>query len=135
MNVWRIKGCTKCGGDLFVQDDEWGCIQCGRYYYPKADLRLALPRLTAAASGGGNESRRKRRRAGGIAGRNINSVVQSQLASTQRWREQNQQVIACLDAGRTVAETVGELGRDPRQVRSVAERLREIRVLTPERTW
>ena len=135
MNVWRFKSCSKCGGDLFLQDGEWGCIQCGRYYYPKADLPLAYPRLAAAASGGGNENKGKRRRAGGIAGRNINSVVRSQLASTQRWRERNQQVIACLDAGRTVAETVGELGWDPRQVRSVAERLWEIRVLTPERTW
>ena len=124
MNVWKFKSCSKCGGDLFAQDGEWGCIQCGRYYYPKADLPLEYPQLTAAVSGEGDDNRRKRRRAGGIAGRNINAVVRSQVASTQKWRERNQQVIACLNAGQSVAETVGALGRDPRQVRSVAERLR-----------
>ena len=134
MNVWRFKSCSKCGGDLFFEDDEWGCIQCGRYYYPKADLPLAYPQLIAVASGGGNDNRGKRRRTGGIAGRNINAVVGSQLASTRRWRERNQQVIASLDAGRTVSETAGVLGRFRRQVRSVAERLQEIKVLTPERT-
>ena len=118
MNVWRFKSCTKCGGDLFAQDSEWGCIQCGSYYYPNADLPLAYPILTSLASSGGNGRRAKRRHTGGIAGRNINSVVQSQLARTQRWQEQNQQVIAHLDAGRTVAETAGVMGRDPRQVSS-----------------
>ena len=133
MNAWRLKGCRKCGGDLCHEDGAWGCIQCGRYYYPKVDLPIDYPLM--AAVGGGNDNKGKRRRTGGIAGRNINAVVRSQLASTQRWREQNQQVITQLDAGRTVAETAGVLGRDPRQVRNVAKRLREIRVLTPERTW
>ena len=134
MNVWRFKSCIKCGGDLFVQDGDWGCIQCGRYYYPIADTPLAYPQLTVAASDGGNDSRGKRRRTGGLAGRNINAVVRSQLASTERWQVQNQQVITHLDAGRSVAETAGVLGRDPRQVRNVAERLREIRTLTLEQT-
>lgn len=134
MNIWRFKSCIKCGGDLFLQDGEWGCIQCGRYYYPNADVPLAYPQLTVAASDGGNDNRVKRRRSGGLAGRNINAVVRSQLASTQRWREQNQQVITHLDAGRTVAEIAGALGRDPRHVKNVARRLREISVLTPELT-
>ena len=135
MNSWRFKSCIKCGGDLFVQDGDWGCIQCGRYYYPIADMPLAYSQLTVAASDGGNNKRGKRRRTGGLAGRNINAVIRSQLASTQRWREQNQQVITHLDAGRTVAETAGVLGQDPRQVRNVAKRLREARLLTPEPTW
>ena len=134
MNAWRLQGCSKCGGDLFHEDDAWGCIQCGRYYYPKVDLPIDYPLMAPVASGGGNDNRGKRRRTGGLAGRNINAVVGSQLASTRRWRERNQQVIASLDAGRTVAETAGVLGRDLRQVRSVAERLRETKVLTPERT-
>ena len=128
MNDWRLKSCTKCGGDLFAGNGEWGCIQCGRYFYPQVDAPLAYPQLTAAASGRGNDHKGKRRRVGGIAGRNINALVRSQLASTQRWRERNQQVIASLDAGQTVGETVEVLCRDPRQVRCVAELLRETRV-------
>ena len=105
MNVWRLKGCNRCGGDLFAQEDEWGCIQCGRYYYPDADMSLAHPRFTVAALDGENDNRGKRRRSGGLPGRNINAVVRSQLASTQRRREQNQQLTSRFDAGRTVAET------------------------------
>jgi len=41
MNIWRLKGCTQCGGDLFAGDGEWGCIQC--YYFPKADAPIAFP--------------------------------------------------------------------------------------------
>ena len=129
MNIWRFKGCGKCGGDLFATDGEWGCIQCGQYYYPKADMPLDYPQLTVTASVGGNDNRRKRRRTGGLAGRNINSVIQSQLASTQKWRDRNQQIITHLESGRTLTETAGVLGQNLRQVRMVADRLREIKVL------
>jgi len=132
MTVWRLKSCGKCGGDLLAAVGEWGCIQCGQYYYPEAAPSLENPELSASASVEGNDDRRKRRRTGGIAGRNINSVVRSQLASTQKWRDQNQQVITHLESGQTVAETAGVAGRKPRQVRMVAERLRDTRVLTPE---
>ena len=131
MTVWRFKSCGKCGGDLFATDSEWGCIQCGQYYYPKAGLPLDYPQLTVTASVGGKDNRRKRRRTGGLAGRNINSVIQSQLASTQKWRDRNQQIITHLESGRTLTETAGVLGQNLRQVRMVADRLREIKVLTP----
>ena len=84
MNIWRFKGCSRCGGDLIFQDGEWGCMQCGRYYYPKADLPLAYPLLPAATSVGGKHSRGERKRAGRLAGRIINAVVQGQLASTTK---------------------------------------------------
>ena len=32
MMFW-LKGCVRCGGDLFVQYEDWQCFQCGRYYY------------------------------------------------------------------------------------------------------
>ena len=132
MNVWRLKDCNKCGGDLFHQDGEWGCLQCGRYYYPKAEPSVAYPQLDAVAVGGGNDTRRTRRRSGGLAGRNINAMIDSQLARTRRWQDQNKQSIASLDAGRTVAETARALGEDPRRMRSVAERLREMKTLELE---
>ena len=31
--MWRLKGCQKCGGDVFIERDEYGwyqeCLQCG----------------------------------------------------------------------------------------------------------
>ena len=94
---------------------------------------MAYTRLDAVAVGGGNDTRRTRRRSGGLAGRNINAMIDSQLARTRRWREQNKQVIASLNAGRTVAETARSLGEDPRRMRSVAERLGEIKTLELDR--
>ena len=33
MPLYRLKACTKCEGDLVLDDDEWKCSQCGTYYY------------------------------------------------------------------------------------------------------
>jgi hypothetical protein len=30
---FRFKACTKCGGDLAMDDGDWICLQCGTYYY------------------------------------------------------------------------------------------------------
>jgi len=31
--MWRLKGCQRCGGDMFIGQDEYGwyqeCLQCG----------------------------------------------------------------------------------------------------------
>ena len=31
--MFWLKGCDKCGGDLFMQEDDWQCLQCGTYQY------------------------------------------------------------------------------------------------------
>ena len=35
--MWKLKGCPRCGGDLFVDQDQSGwhamCIQCGHRSY------------------------------------------------------------------------------------------------------
>ena len=33
LNWFWLKACTKCGGDLAVDDGDWICLQCGTYYY------------------------------------------------------------------------------------------------------
>ena len=33
MALFRFKACTKCGGDLALDDGDWLCLQCGKYYY------------------------------------------------------------------------------------------------------
>ena len=33
MAVWKLKGCIRCGGDVFIDRDEYGwyegCLSCG----------------------------------------------------------------------------------------------------------
>ena len=31
--MMRFRSCLKCRGDLILGDNEWRCMQCGRYYY------------------------------------------------------------------------------------------------------
>ena len=33
MNIYRLKACRKCGGDLARDDGDWRCLQCGSYSY------------------------------------------------------------------------------------------------------
>jgi len=33
VNQFRLKACLKCGGDLALDEGDWLCLQCGRYYY------------------------------------------------------------------------------------------------------
>ena len=33
MELYRLKACTKCGGDLAYDEGDWICLQCGTYYY------------------------------------------------------------------------------------------------------
>ena len=33
MNLYRLGVCLKCRGDLYLDDGDWICLQCGTYYY------------------------------------------------------------------------------------------------------
>lgn len=33
MELYRLKACAKCGGDLAYDEGDWICLQCGTYYY------------------------------------------------------------------------------------------------------
>ena len=33
MNNYILKACRNCGGDLAMDNDDWICLQCGRYSY------------------------------------------------------------------------------------------------------
>ena len=33
LTLFRFKACTKCGGDLALDEGDWLCLQCGKYYY------------------------------------------------------------------------------------------------------
>ena len=33
MQLFRLKACPKCRGDLAFDQGDWICLQCGTYYY------------------------------------------------------------------------------------------------------
>jgi hypothetical protein len=43
MNLFRLKACTKCRGDLVLDEGDWLCLQCGTYYYTGLYRPAALP--------------------------------------------------------------------------------------------
>ena len=38
--LMNLASCYKCKGDLVYEGDEWRCLQCGKYYYPKGPQPL-----------------------------------------------------------------------------------------------
>ena len=97
-----------------MDEDDWRCLQCGRYYYTSRPSLLE------------DDTAWQRRPPGGIAGRNINALVQLRNLSNERWRNNNLAVIAHLDEGRTVPEIAAITGTPPRYIREVRARLAEL---------
>jgi len=46
--VVKVKGCKRCGGDLFLERDTYGdyisCIQCGAVYTKRSEWEKKRPR-------------------------------------------------------------------------------------------
>ncbi len=53
VNWFCLKACTKCGGDLAVDDGDWICLQCGTYYYTGLYRRgwVSAPSQSTLSSG------------------------------------------------------------------------------------
>ncbi len=127
--LYRFKGCGKCGGDLLFDCDEWSCCQCGRIYYPQRSptepllgpMKAQHP-LSTGVPPGEAAPYRKRRKA-----RRINAVIAAKTRSDEKWSSTNQQVIGYLNEGKSVRDISEILGRDPRQIRGIRERLYDLR--------
>ena len=54
--MFKLSGCPKCHGDLFVGEDIYGrylsCVQCGRYFAVAEAAHLAEGREAAAPAAG-----------------------------------------------------------------------------------
>ena len=64
--MFRLKGCVSCGGDLGLSYEDWQCLQCGRYYYISVPWNFPRRREgawgnTGKASKQGDESKKRRR--------------------------------------------------------------------------
>lgn len=126
-----LKSCRKCGGDLVLDEDEWRCWQCGRYYYPlppPTDPRPAVDKPVRVLAPAGRAMpvrfRRDRR-----AARDINSVISAKARSENLWWSRNRETIRLLDEGRSVREIAVLLDRGSRQIRIVREQLNDLRTI------
>jgi hypothetical protein len=116
---------------LVLDEDEWRCWQCGRYYYPlppptvlrpvpHEPVRVLVPAGRAAPV---RFSRNKR------AARDINSVISAKVRGENLWWSRNRETIRLLDEGKSVQEIAALLERGPRQIRIVRERLNDLRTI------
>ena len=47
MSRFRFRGCPRCGGDLYLNQGDWQCLQCGRHPRPATTAAAALSSLPA----------------------------------------------------------------------------------------
>ena len=45
MLQFHLKACSKCGGDLALDQGDWYCLQCGKYYYARLYQRFKPPEI------------------------------------------------------------------------------------------
>ena len=150
-----LKNCSKCAGDLVLEDRDWRCVQCGKYYYGdtadplmtirpgqlSADAQAATrngsarldSRPTAlldTAPAAHTEKAAPRGQREGYrprSPRNLNSLVEAKAAGEAKWWERNKQVIDYLEQGLSVGAISLLTARGPRQIRIVRERLADLR--------
>lgn len=108
-------------------------FQCGSVYYPKrseVELQLDGALMERYLPVDDGESSRKplivRRSA-----RHLNPLVTASRFNEDLWWNKNQLVIFHLDQGKKVREIAGIVGKGPRQIRVVRERLRDLRSAEP----
>ncbi|MCH2512381.1 MAG: hypothetical protein COA56_13355 [Dehalococcoidia bacterium] len=129
--LYLFKGCGKCEGDLLMASDEWRCFQCGRVYYPTRtpeEQQLGRVAVQESMPVGADSDRPKVRR----SARHLNPVVAASRFNEEQWWHKNRQVISHLDQGKKMREIAEIVGKGPRQIRVVRERLRDLRSAVPE---
>ena len=125
----KFKGCSKCKGDLVLDEDEWRCWQCGTYYYPNQpvmDLPLEVKESELVFQTADREARPTRVRARRRTMTNINSVIMAKERSENRWWTKNQDIIDRLKQGYSVRDISELVGKGQRQIRGVQERLKDM---------
>ena len=109
-----------------MEENDWKCIQCGRYYYPTSSGISTNPGQPTRTRGGRN----RRLACGGLPGRSINSLVQAKNNSEDKWQEKNKEIIEYLKRGFTSQRIAKLMGCSGRRVRVVRQRLDELLPIT-----
>ena len=47
--MFRLRGCTRCSGDLYKEEDHWRCLQCARNYWLSNPFDFAVLQETVWA--------------------------------------------------------------------------------------
>ena len=150
-----LKSCGKCCGDLVLDEGDWRCMQCARYYHSRTEGRLGewqpiypslgtfgpqeetpagpedhltgFQRPRNSTYSGDSPRRESTKRYRARAARNINSLIQAKSRGDARWWDRNRQLIEYLDRGLSVREISMLTERGERQVRTIRERLADLR--------
>lgn len=151
----QLKSCAGCSGDLVLDEGDWRCVQCGRYYYTGAASTVGEPPIMRSSmeplmspeeessstsepfsaynhspgptdGAAGFQGQRKRAYRPRSA-RSINSVIQAKARAEARWWERNRQIIGYLDQGLPTREISQLTHRGQRQIRTVREKLTDFR--------
>ena len=126
--LYQLKNCRKCRGDLVLDGDEWRCCQCGHYYYPRPGKRPVLERPSdPIILDPDSPVKTPAPTRASRSLRDINAAIAARDRSDKRWWIRNMEIIRWLDEGRSVKEIARAVGRGPRQVRVVREKLYDLR--------
>jgi len=128
--LWRFKSCTRCSGDLVMEEKDWKCIQCGRYYDPIGSDMSNISAQSTPTRSAIHLPRNRRLACGGIPGRSINSLVQARKNSEDKWQEKNKEIIIYLKRGFSSQRIANLMGCNGRRVRLVRQRLDESVTIT-----
>ena len=137
----RFKSCSKCGGDLVLEEADMRCMQCARYYYAQPSdvtgetyyfTSRAAPvvanDLEVSGSNGDGEGPVRRlmgpRRTRSL--RSINSMIHAKNTGEERWWVRNKEIIEHLEKGLSVREVSDLVHRGQRHIRTVRERLADL---------
>lgn len=124
----QLKNYRKCLGDLVLDGDEWRCWQCGHYYYarPERETLFEEPPEPVSSDQPPAAPAAPRMKATRSL-RDINGAIATRNRRDKRWWIRNMEIIRTLDDGCSVKEIAKSIGRGPRQVRVVRERLYDMR--------
>jgi hypothetical protein len=109
----QLKTCSKCGGDLVMDTDEWRCLQCGTYYYPKPSPLSGIARRPEPT---------------------LQSIEKAKESRRKTWRARHLAVIELLEAGMPTEEvqqkSPGYNIRQVQEVQNILARYAEATVIT-----
>ncbi len=128
-----------------MDDGDWRCVQCGQYYYGQSpDSATGTPReaiensqplkeashrepMARPSSSGRASAKRSGGRSRAKYDRDIGSLIESHATAESKWWERNRHIVDHLDNGLSIAEIAALTSRGKREIRSIRERLFEMR--------
>lgn len=128
VTVVRFKSCTRCGGDLRPDEDEWRCWQCGQTHYSRQDAI----RIREEAKNVLDPPPKKRGHSFGSAGDHSRTIDRRNRAEQRFW-EANRRVLQLFAEGKTAKEVAALDGRSERRLLRIRKEAAELQRAAPFR--